>query len=66
MSFPSTDPVCQGCAEGKMTRSSFPPSPGRSKAPFDKIHMDLKEFSVQSYNKYKFFILFFDDCTSFG
>jgi Integrase core domain len=66
MSFPSNDPVCQSCAEGKMTRSSFPPSPGHSKAPFDKIHMDLKEFSVQSYNKYKFFILFFDDCTSFG
>jgi hypothetical protein len=66
MSFPSNDPVCKGCAEGKMTRSSFPPSPGRSKAPFDKVHMDLKEFSIQSYNKYKFFILFFDDCTSFG
>jgi transposase InsO family protein len=28
--------------------------------------MDLKEFSVQSYSQYKFFILFFDDCTSFG
>jgi Integrase core domain/GAG-pre-integrase domain len=65
MLFPSNDPVCQGCAKGKMTRSSFPPSPGCSKAPFDKIHMDLKEFSVQSYSKYKFFILFFDDCTSF-
>jgi hypothetical protein len=66
MLFPSNDPVCQGCAEGKMTRSSFPPSSGRSKAPFDKIHMDLKEFSVQSYNNYKFFILFFDNCISFG
>jgi hypothetical protein len=66
MSFPSNDPVCQGCAEGKMTRSSFPPSPGHSKALFDKIHMDLKEFSVQSYSHYKFFILFFDNCTSFG
>jgi hypothetical protein len=64
--FPSNNPVCQGCAEGKMTRSSFPPSTGRSKAPFDKIHMDIKEFSVQSYSKYKFFILFFNDCTSFG
>jgi GAG-pre-integrase domain len=66
MLSPSNDPVCQGCAEGKMTRSSFPPSPGCSKAFFDKIHMDLKEFSVQSYSKYKFFILFFDDCTLFG
>jgi hypothetical protein len=66
MTFPSINPVCQGCAEGKMTRSSFPPSPGCSKALFDKIHMDLKEFSVQSYNHYKFLILFFDDCTSFG
>ena len=54
--FPTIDPVCPGCAEGKMMRSSFPLSPGRSKAPFDKIHMDLKEFSVLSYNKYKFFI----------
>jgi transposase InsO family protein len=66
MLFPSNDPVCQGCAEGKMTRSSFPLSPGRSKASFNKIYMDLKEFSVQSYSKYKFFILFFDNCTSFG
>ena len=49
-----------------MTRLSFPPSPGRSKAPFNKVHMDLKEFSVLSYNKYKFSILFFDDCTSHG
>ena len=49
-----------------MTRSSFPLSSGRSKALFDKIHMDLKEFPVLLYNKYKFFILFFDDCTSHG
>jgi hypothetical protein len=66
MSFSSIDPVCQGCAKGKMTRSSFPPSPQCSEAPFDKVHMDLKEFSVQSYSQYKFFILFFDNCTSFG
>jgi hypothetical protein len=65
MSLPSIDPVCQGCAEGKMTRSLFSLSPGCSKALFDKIDMDLKEFSVQSYNNYKFFILFFDDCMSF-
>ena len=64
--FPTIDPVCPGCAEEKMTRSLFSPSPGHSKAPFDKIHMDLKEFSVLSYNRYKFFILFFDDCTSHG
>ena len=66
LSFPSVDSICQGCAEGKMTRSLFPPSPGCATAPFDKIHMDLKEFSVQSYNNYKFFILFFDDCTAYG
>jgi transposase InsO family protein len=66
MMFPSNNPVCQGCAKGKMTKLLFPPSPQRSKASFDKIHMDLKEFSVQSYSHYKFFILFFDDCTSYG
>jgi Integrase core domain len=46
--------------------TKFPLSPQCSKAPFDKIHMDLKEFSVQSYSQYKFFILFFDNCTSFA
>jgi hypothetical protein len=56
MLFSSNDPVFQSCAEGNMTRSSFPLSPERSKAPSDKIHVDLKEFSVQSYSKYKFFI----------
>ena len=66
LSFPKIDPVCPGCAEGKMTRSSFPLSDKCSKAPFGKIHMDLKEFPILSYNKYKYFILFFDDCTSHG
>jgi transposase InsO family protein len=66
MSSLLNNPVCQGCAEGKMTRSSFPLLSRRSMASFDKIHMDLKEFSVQSYSQYKFFILFFDNCTSFG
>jgi hypothetical protein len=47
MLFPSNDPVCQGCAKGKITRSSFPPSPQHSKAPFDKIHMNLKEFCTE-------------------
>jgi hypothetical protein len=65
ISFPSIDPVFQGCAEEKMTRSSFPLSPQHSEAPFDKVHMDLKKFSVQSYSQYKFFILFFNNCTSF-
>jgi transposase InsO family protein len=66
LSFPSIDSVCQGCAEEKITRLLFPPSPRCSMAPFDEIHMDVKELSVKSYNNYKFFILFFDDCTSFG
>jgi hypothetical protein len=66
MSFPSIDPVCQGCTKEKMTRLSLPPSPQRSKASFDKIHMDLKEFSVQSYSQYKFFILFFGNCISYS
>jgi hypothetical protein len=42
MLFPSNDPVCQGCAEEKITRSSFPLSPGCSKASFDKIHMNSR------------------------
>jgi hypothetical protein len=37
MSFPSSDPVCQGCAEGKMTRLLFPLSPDVQRHPLIKF-----------------------------
>ena len=64
--FPSHDPVCPGCAEGKMTSSSFPPLQSRAKKAFGKIHMDLKSFPVQSYGGFNYLIVYFDNYTSYG
>jgi hypothetical protein len=47
-----------------MTASQFPRSVGRAKHPFEKIHLDLKSFSTDSYSRYKYFISFIDDYSS--
>jgi len=60
---PSNSPVCPGCAQGKMPASAHPP---RATAPFEHIHSDLKSFPVVSYHKYKYFINFIDDYTSYA
>lgn len=62
--IPKHNPLCHGCAQGKMSREPFPPSEKRAKRKFQKIHSDLKEFSTESYHKYKWFISFLDDCSS--
>jgi hypothetical protein len=64
--IPKENPICPGCAEGKMTRSSFPASDQQSAKPFDKVHMDLKSMPTRSYCGYNFFLILFDDCTSHG
>jgi hypothetical protein len=64
--IPRENPICPRCAEGKMTRSSFPASDQRSAKPFDKVHMDLKSMPTCSYCGYNFFLILFDDCTSHG
>ena len=64
--IPSTTPVCPGCAQGKMPASAHPPSETRAKAPFERIHSDLKSFPVVSYHKYKYFVSFIDDYTSYA
>ena len=66
ITFPKEAPICPGCAEGKMKSKSFPPSEKRASKPFEKIHSDLKSFPVESYHRFKYFITFFDDCTSHG
>ena len=40
------NPICSGCAEGKMTRLSFPVSDHQSAKPFDQVHMDLKSMPM--------------------
>jgi len=64
--FPTNNPLCKGCAKGKMHSKSFLLLHKRSKQPFDKIHSDLKEFPTLSYHKYKWFMSFYDDHSSYG
>jgi hypothetical protein len=56
--------LCTGCAQGKMTNKTFPPSSTRATASFELIHSDLKTFPIESYRKYKYSIIFYDDYTS--
>jgi hypothetical protein len=57
ISIPKENPICPGCAEGKMTKLSFPASDQRSTKPFDKMHMDLKSMPTHSYCGFNFFLL---------
>ena len=57
--------ICSGCVQGKMSSSSFPTSNKCAKKLFDKVHSDFKSFPVESYHKYKYFITFVDNYSSF-
>ena len=56
--------ICPGCAQGKMPNKAFPPTETRAKEPFELIHSDLKSFPIDSYHKFKYSIVFYDDYTS--
>ncbi len=56
--------ICSGCAQGKMPNKAFPPSFERASAPFELIHADLKTFPIESYRKYKYSIVYYDDHSS--
>ena len=43
---------------------STPLPPVRAEKPFELIHSDLKSFPIESYRKYKYAIVFYDDCSS--
>ena len=62
--FPKKTAICPGCEEGKMTNKPFPPSESRAEKMFELIHSDLKSFPIESYRKYKYTIVFYDDCSS--
>jgi transposase InsO family protein len=62
----TSNDVCPGCAQGKMPSASHPPSITRATTPFKQIHSDLKSFPLPSYAKYKYFIVFLDDYTSYA
>jgi len=56
--------VCEGCVKGKMHSCSFPKNSACTTCPFQQIHSDLKEFAVQLYHKYKYYISFLDNNSS--
>jgi len=64
--FPRSEPICPGCAQGKMPQKVFPPSSSCASAPFDKIHLDLKQFPLESYHFHKYFISFVNDYSGFS
>jgi GAG-pre-integrase domain len=66
LTIPKDIPICRGCAQGKMTSSSFPDSSSRATEPFALIHSDLKTIPVISYHKYKYVLTFLNDFTSYG
>jgi transposase InsO family protein len=66
ISIPTNTKVCPGCAQGKMPAAIHPPSKTWATEAFKRIHSDLKSFPDPSYHKYKYFIVFLDDYTSFA
>ena len=62
--IPEEDHICPGCLKGKMVNRPFLPTERRATKPFQLIHSDLKSFPIDSYHKYKYSIVFFDDYTS--
>ena len=49
-----------------MTNSSFLNSNKQAEMLFEKVHMDLKSLPIHSYSGYEYFLVIFDDCTSYG
>ncbi|KIJ06303.1 hypothetical protein PAXINDRAFT_57583, partial [Paxillus involutus ATCC 200175] len=48
--FPTENPICPGCALGKMPNRAFPENPKRATRPFELVHSDLKSFPMDSYH----------------
>jgi len=57
-------PICLGCAQGKMKSRSFPESQSHATRLFELVHSDLKSLLVESYHRFKYFIVFIDDKSS--
>ena len=61
---PKFIPICPGCAQGKMKSRSFPESQSHATRLFELVHSDLKSLPVESYHRFKYFIVFIDDKSS--
>ena len=60
----SEEPLCPGCEQGKMVNQLFPVNTKRASRPFELVHSNLKSFPIESYHRFKYVIVFFDDYTS--
>ena len=56
--------LCPGCEQGKMTNKTFPPSNLRASEPFELVHSDIITYPIESYKKFKYSIIFYDDYSS--
>jgi hypothetical protein len=65
LNIPKEPSICTGCAEGKMPSASFPMSDTRAKRAFELVHSDVKSFPIASYHKYRYFVSFLDDYSSY-
>ena len=61
---PSNQPICRGCAVGKMHLQLFIDSVSWASRSFELIYSDLKELPTILYHKYKYFVTFLDDYSS--
>jgi len=57
-------PICPGCAQGKMKSRSFLESQSHAMRLFELVCSDLKSLPVESYHRFKYFIVFIDDKSS--
>src|SRR3981081_4688720 len=64
--IPEKEPICPGCAKGKMTQKSFTPSLSRATRAFELLHIDLVTMPVLSYHKYKYVLTILDDYSSYA
>ena len=55
-----------GCTYGKMPNCAFSPNLICAKKAFELIHLDLKSFPTDLYQKYKYLIIFTDDYAGFA
>jgi len=65
LEVPSNLPVCPSYAQGKMPASTHTSSETRATVLFEHIHSNLKSFPVVLYHKYKYFVNFIDNYTSY-
>jgi len=57
--------ICHSCALEKLNQHSFSKNPKCSSKTLGLIYLYLLELSTLSYSKYKWVIIFLDDCSSY-